>query len=212
MHHMFLGLSGTHRRRRNQSSHRTSDIMGSLNRSPTNHQAQHRPSTVSKNELAHERSLTNHLDTSSIPRQGFDPLGHTEVPLWVGDQRVTVDADITYSYYPFLAVTNLQNVMPQDVNYLESQGCFRIPTRAILDEFVQQYFLHVHPLLPFINEGDFWDLYCHQGSEGTGEKMSLLVFQAMLFSCCNVSQQFRIYISDMSLIRISLFLKVASKR
>lgn len=82
--------------------------------------------------------------------------------------------------------------MPQDVNFLDSQGCLRVPTRPILDEFVQQYFLHVHPLLPFLNEGDFWNLYCHQGSGGTGEKMSLLVFQAMLFSCCNVSRLLRI--------------------
>ncbi|KAI0126393.1 fungal-specific transcription factor [Xylariales sp. AK1849] len=100
-------------------------------------------------------------------------------------QRATVDADITYSYYPFLNVTNLHNIMPQDVNYLESQGCLRVPTREILDEFVQQYFLHVHPMLPMINEGDFWDMYGHFGYGGSGDKMSLLVFQSMLFASCN---------------------------
>ncbi len=118
--------------------------------------------------------------------QSFDPVGNPEIPLWVGEQQVVVNADITFSYYPFISIGNLHNVMPQDVNYLDSQGCLRIPTRAILDEFMQQYFLHVHPLLPFLNEGDFWNLYCYQGSGKPGEKMSLLVFQAMLFSCCNV--------------------------
>ncbi|KAI0397356.1 hypothetical protein F5Y17DRAFT_369468 [Xylariaceae sp. FL0594] len=125
---------------------------------------------------------------SNFPSMGIPHLstfGHPEAHLWSGEQQAPVSADITYSYYPFLSISNLHNVMPQDVNYLESQGCLRIPTRAILDEFVQQYFLHVHPLLPFINEGDFWDLYCNQGGYGSGEKMSLLVFQAMLFSCCN---------------------------
>ncbi|KAI0141635.1 hypothetical protein GGR57DRAFT_403338 [Xylariaceae sp. FL1272] len=122
---------------------------------------------------------------SSQPMHSLEPLISSDIPLWVGDQRVPINADITYSYYPFLTINNLHNIMPQDVNYLESQGCLRVPTRDILDEFVKQYFLHVHPLLPLINEGDFWDLYCHQGNGGTTEKLSLLVFQAMLFSCCN---------------------------
>ncbi|KAI1153153.1 hypothetical protein F4825DRAFT_474930 [Nemania diffusa] len=124
-------------------------------------------------------------NASSIPLQHFDSLGNLGVPFWAGEHPAAVNADITYSYYPFLTISNLHNVIPQDVNFLESQGCLRIPTRAILDEFVQQYFLHVHPLLPFLNEGDFWNLYCQQSSGNTGENMSLLVFQAMLFSCCN---------------------------
>lgn len=121
----------------------------------------------------------------SIPPQNFNSLANPGIPFWSGEQPTLTDTNITYSYYPFLSISNLHNVMPQDVNFLDSQGCLRVPTRPILDEFVQQYFLHVHPLLPFLNEGDFWNLYCHQGSGGTGEKMSLLVFQAMLFSCCN---------------------------
>jgi hypothetical protein len=108
----------------------------------------------------------------------------SDAPLWAGDQRVGATDDITYTYYPFLCINNLQNIMPQDVNYLETQGCFRVPTREILDEFVQQYFLHFHPMLPMINEGDFWDMYGHSGHGGSGDRMSLLVFQAMLFSSC----------------------------
>ncbi|KAI1177379.1 hypothetical protein F4777DRAFT_214880 [Nemania sp. FL0916] len=122
---------------------------------------------------------------SPTPLQSFGSLGNSGSPFMGSDNPATINADITYSYYPFLSISNLHNVIPQDVNFLESQGCFRIPTREILDEFVQQYFLHIHPLLPFINEGDFWNLYCRQGSLGAGQTMSLLVFQAMLFSCCN---------------------------
>ncbi|KAI0467217.1 hypothetical protein F4859DRAFT_279928 [Xylaria cf. heliscus] len=125
----------------------------------------------------------NTSQTFNMPLQSFGSLGNPEIPLWAG--QLTVNADITYSYYPFLTINNIHNVIPQDVNFLESQGCLRIPTQAILDEFMQQYFLHVHPLLPFLNEGDFWNLYCNQGSGIAGERMSLLVFQAMLFSCCN---------------------------
>lgn len=98
-------------------------------------------------------------------------------------------SDIVYSYYPFLNISNMSNILPQDVNYLDSQGCFRVPTRAVLDEIVQQYFLHVHPLLPLLNEGDFWEMYCHQGPLGSAppQTMSLLVFQSMIFATSNVS-------------------------
>ncbi|KAI1103601.1 fungal-specific transcription factor domain-containing protein [Jackrogersella minutella] len=124
-------------------------------------------------------------EAATLPLNTFNAFAAPEIPLWVGDQRVTVNADVTYSYYPFLSIDNLHNIMPQDVNYLESQGCFRVPTRAILDEFVQQYFLHIHPILPIINEGDFWDIYCNPSFSDANEKISLVFFSAVLFSSCN---------------------------
>ncbi|OTB04416.1 hypothetical protein M426DRAFT_320779 [Hypoxylon sp. CI-4A] len=124
-------------------------------------------------------------ETTTLPLNTFNSFVTPEVPVWVGDQRIAVNADITYSYYPFLNISNLHNIMPQDVNYLESQGCLRVPTRAILDEFVQQYFLHIHPIMPVVNEGDFWDLYCNQAATGSTGKVSLVFFQALLFSSCN---------------------------
>ncbi|CAK7237965.1 hypothetical protein SBRCBS47491_010224 [Sporothrix bragantina] len=99
--------------------------------------------------------------------------------------------EIMYTYYPFLTITSLPRLLPQDVNYLEQQGCMRIPTRPILDEFVQQYFLHVHPMMPLFHEGDFWDQYsqqnmpCETGSAPSSTRMSVLAFQALLFASCN---------------------------
>ncbi|KAI1413261.1 fungal-specific transcription factor domain-containing protein [Hypoxylon sp. FL1857] len=123
--------------------------------------------------------------TTTLPLNTFNSIMNPEIPLWVGDQRIAVNADVTYSYYPFITIGNLHNIMPQDVNYLESQGCLRVPTRAILDEFVQQYFLHIHPIMPILNEGDFWDMYCNQTSSEPTEKVTLVFFQALLFSSCN---------------------------
>ncbi|XXH02568.1 hypothetical protein Hte_008945 [Hypoxylon texense] len=124
-------------------------------------------------------------EATTLPLHTFNSFMSPEIPLWVGDQRIAINADITYSYYPFLRIGNLHNIMPQDVNYLESQGCLRVPTRAILDEFVQQYFLHIHPIMPVVNEGDFWDMYCGETPEGSTDKISLVFFQALLFSSCN---------------------------
>lgn len=98
-------------------------------------------------------------------------------------------SDITYTFYPFLEINNLTNILPQDVSYLEMQGCFRIPTKPVLDELVKQYFLHVHPIMPLYNEGDFWEMYgAPSGSASEHGRVSLLIFQAMLFSACRVSR------------------------
>lgn len=126
--------------------------------------------------------------TTMFPNYGgqSNPLGPSPaVPLWAEGHKHAMSSDITYSYYPFLSVNNLHNIMPQDVNYLESQGCLRVPLPEFLDEFVKQYFLHVHPLTPMISEADFWDMYGNQGFGGSGERMSLLVFQSILFVSCN---------------------------
>ncbi|KAM5383790.1 hypothetical protein ACJZ2D_001779 [Fusarium nematophilum] len=85
--------------------------------------------------------------------------------------------------YAFLQQPNTQDVLPQDLAFLVSQGCFVVPHRAALDEFMRQYFLHVHPMLPLLNESDHWLSYNSQESEGHG-KMSILVLQGILFISC----------------------------
>lgn len=93
-----------------------------------------------------------------------------------------------YSHLPFLAVGNIHRVPFEDVNYLESRGCLHVPARPLLDNFVEQYFLHVHPLLPIVNEGDFWEMYSEvEAPYPPDSRMPLLLFQAMLFSSCAVS-------------------------
>ena len=97
-------------------------------------------------------------------------------------------SSVFYLNYQFLSVGNLQNLLSGDIDYLELQGCFLVPRREILDDIVQHFFLHVHPLLPLFNEADFWQMYSQRGaSEASALKTSLLVFQAFMFASCNVS-------------------------
>lgn len=91
--------------------------------------------------------------------------------------------DVVYCYYPFLAVNNIHGIPHQDVNFLEQQGCFRVPVRPVLDDFLQQYFLHVHSFLPLVNEGDFWEMY-YTPSGQPKQQLSLFLLQAMLFASC----------------------------
>ncbi|ERS96854.1 hypothetical protein HMPREF1624_07063 [Sporothrix schenckii ATCC 58251] len=166
-------------------------------RSHHNHSHQNHKHNHIHSHESHQRRFNNFQDdlrsgpstdflgsATGVPGMGVGVGGAAP---WAAEQRLNTSADITYSYYPFLAISNISGILPQDVNYLELQGCLRVPTRSILDEFVQQYFLHVHPLLPLFNEGDFWELYCQQGtsSVSSGGRLSLLVFQALLFATCN---------------------------
>ncbi|KAL0768881.1 hypothetical protein CaCOL14_008189 [Colletotrichum acutatum] len=96
----------------------------------------------------------------------------------------------SYAYYQFLVLTNLSSMPPQDYRFLEQQGCLHIPVPTILDDFVRDYFLYVHPILPIIDERAFWDIYSQRSkSQPCGDKVSLLLFQSMLFSCCNFLPQ-----------------------
>lgn len=54
---------------------------------------------------------------------------------------------------------------------------------------MQQYFLHIHSFLPLVNEGDFWELYDHVGADPPGQRLSLLLLQAMLFASCTFVAQ-----------------------
>ncbi|KAF5968516.1 cutinase transcription factor 1 beta [Fusarium coicis] len=88
---------------------------------------------------------------------------------------------ITYTYYPFLAL-DMPGLEPSDVHYLESQMCLSVPTPDVLDDFIREYFLHVHPGLPLLDEADFWAVYSGD-KEPCGEStISLFLFQAMLFA------------------------------
>ncbi|KAJ3546142.1 hypothetical protein NM208_g2151 [Fusarium decemcellulare] len=71
-------------------------------------------------------------------------------------------------------------MLPVDINYVESQGCLRVPERPILDHFVHNYFLSVHPILPILDETAFWDMYSNQSTDSHVAKLPLMLFQTVL--------------------------------
>ncbi|KAH8699232.1 hypothetical protein BGW36DRAFT_358735 [Talaromyces proteolyticus] len=91
------------------------------------------------------------------------------------------DGNIIYSSYGFLDVNRLSSLPKDDVDYLVLKRCLHVPLKDSLDDFVKQYFTVVHPFVPMIDEAEFWRLYLGHGNV---KKLSLFVFQAMLFSCC----------------------------
>ena len=127
--------------------------------------------------------------TPSNPSLTADSLPSTAANVSSSDSS-SIDSSATslfYLNYQFLSVGNLQIILSGDIDYLELQGCFLVPRREILDDFVEHYFLHVHPLLPLFNEADFWKMYDQRGAgDPSSPKISLLVFQALMFASCNV--------------------------
>ncbi|KAF7557091.1 hypothetical protein G7Z17_g902 [Cylindrodendrum hubeiense] len=103
-----------------------------------------------------------------------------------GKRRTDGKSMVLYSHYQYLSVGNMHIIPHEDVSYLEAQGCFHVPTRPTLDNFVERYFAHLHVLLPLLHEGDFWDMYSDKENSAPRQKISLLVFQAMLFASCNL--------------------------
>ncbi|KAL7947615.1 fungal-specific transcription factor domain-containing protein [Trichoderma barbatum] len=81
---------------------------------------------------------------------------------------------------PFIRAPELGHLSALDIRFMQLNGCFDLPPMPILNEFVRMYFLHVHPIVPLIEEGEFWGSF----SCTSGEKISLLVFQAMIFAAC----------------------------
>ncbi|KAJ0418668.1 fungal-specific transcription factor domain-containing protein [Aspergillus carlsbadensis] len=90
-----------------------------------------------------------------------------------------------WTNYRFLHAKVCHDMPEWDLNLLQQRGCFSIPVRGLLNEFTREYFLHVHPNLPVINEADFWDTY----TNNRREPISLVLFQAMLFAACSFVSQ-----------------------
>ncbi|KAL4789283.1 hypothetical protein BDV19DRAFT_395188 [Aspergillus venezuelensis] len=95
-------------------------------------------------------------------------------------------SDVFYTHHTFLRLPELSVLPREDYQYLNSKGCFRVPGGAVLDEFVRSYFMYVHPSSPVINEATFWRMYYGKAlvKEREDAKISLFVFQAILFSSC----------------------------
>lgn len=89
---------------------------------------------------------------------------------------------VLFSSYPFLELDGFSSLTREDVAFLNSKGCLQIPAPVYLEEFVRQYFLHIQPCTPIIDESLFWDLYHNKPSKLSTLKLSLLLFQSILFA------------------------------
>ncbi|KAK2924695.1 hypothetical protein FoTM2_014973 [Fusarium oxysporum f. sp. vasinfectum] len=68
-------------------------------------------------------------------------------------------SEVLYTTQPFLVLPDLRVLPEQDVDFLELNRCFHLPVRTVQEEFINQYFLYLHPYYPLVDEKEFWDMY-----------------------------------------------------
>lgn len=98
-----------------------------------------------------------------------------------------IDNHVPFSYYKFVKLDGLSTVQPGDIRFLEMNGSLHVPTRPILNEFMNEFFLYVHPGLSILDESIFWAMY-RDIRLGSSEQrnISLFLLQAMVFVSCSV--------------------------
>ena len=133
-------------------------------------------------------SFPNNDQNTAAPGTLIPEDENTETqPVARGGPVPNILGDMLYSYYDFVEAESISHLSPDDFQFLEYKGCFHLPARSILDELVRQYFLHVHPVFPLIDEQLFWEAYKPVGMRPPQLKIPLFVFRAMLFVSCSVS-------------------------
>ncbi|KAJ5989739.1 hypothetical protein N7522_009946 [Penicillium canescens] len=90
-------------------------------------------------------------------------------------------ASVSYKEYAFIDSAQLLTLSSEDTVILDGKGCLDLPDHNATDEFVKHYFKRIHPLVPVLDEAKFWRSYL---DTNTGSKVSLFVFQSMLFASC----------------------------
>ncbi|OQD82458.1 hypothetical protein PENANT_c021G09700 [Penicillium antarcticum] len=90
-------------------------------------------------------------------------------------------SNFSHKEYNFIDIDQLLSLSPENTAILDCKGCLSLPDQNAMDEFVQHYFRRIHPLVPVLDEAEFWRSYVNPG---TGRKVSLFVFQSMLFASC----------------------------
>lgn len=88
-----------------------------------------------------------------------------------------------YSFYPFVHLSVIK-LSARDFASLEPAKALQLPSQPHLEKFVKQYFRFIHPFLPVIDEGHFWQIYL--GDKSQDASFSLFVLQAMLFATAGV--------------------------
>ncbi|KAI5459456.1 hypothetical protein BGZ63DRAFT_456210 [Mariannaea sp. PMI_226] len=79
---------------------------------------------------------------------------------------------------------HVASMNPKDVRTLNYQGCFTIPNQETLEPFFQQYFLHIHPLFPLLNEAEFWESLRHSSAADLiiSGQLSLFLLYGILYT------------------------------
>jgi hypothetical protein len=92
--------------------------------------------------------------------------------------------NVLHTEYTFVDSRQLHSLPSEDLAFLASKDCLTLPGPDAIEEFVEQYFKRIHPLVPVLDEAEFWRIY--SSNQTSGPKISLFVLQSLLFASCPV--------------------------
>ncbi|KAG8665128.1 uncharacterized protein FPOAC1_013106 [Fusarium poae] len=89
---------------------------------------------------------------------------------------------VHFSHYRCIEAYDLDQIDPSAALLLEEYACFHVPPRPMLDEFIRHYFLHIHPVLPVMDEVEFLDMFRTDTiTRPCQGQVPLFLFHAILF-------------------------------
>jgi hypothetical protein len=119
-----------------------------------------------------QRPIINMINTVSIHGD------LTSTPL--DDSTIKTEPQSTSIPLPAFVKELPRSMRPDDVQYLWTKGAFSIPDVAFRNKLIQGFVDHVYPSLPLIHLHRF--LRTISKENHTNEKISLVLFQAILFA------------------------------
>jgi hypothetical protein len=140
-------------------------------------------------------TLPQHAILHQVPHYRF-LCNYTSIP-------TTEDLDPDINQQSLMLLSNLRNrsgddgesevasrIDADEILFLKEQGAMNLPDRHIMNELISCYFRFIHPFFPVIDKTAF--LYEFNRIDGWqhGNRLSLLLLQAVLFSSCGVREMF----------------------
>ncbi|CAG8291582.1 unnamed protein product [Penicillium nalgiovense] len=148
-------------------------------------------SSSSANPLPTHQNLGSNVTTGRKFNDLHQPPNHPALTSQLHAHGLSLDnrstsppqsPNVPYTEYAFVDSQQLLSLPSEDVAFLTSKGCLSLPASNAIDEFAQQYFKRIHPLVPVLDEAKFWCIY--RSKQATGSKISLFVLQSLIFASC----------------------------
>lgn len=124
------------------------------------------------------------MSTASSTGTGFPILGYSPVSTDAKLQQpffanIAPKANAVFSLPAYIKPLP-SRIGPDEIAYLQKKGALTIPTLELKTELLRAYVEFVHPYMPLLDLHEFLRIIdCQDGSQG---KMSLILFQAVMFA------------------------------
>ncbi|KAJ5718949.1 hypothetical protein N7493_007404 [Penicillium malachiteum] len=148
-----------------------------------------RDDCVLRRKFSKQNRTVTPRESSPTGKEAQVPLIH---PLKIPEDQIPQATETGISQYDFadpvsmdenrfLSFDYLRCLPPENITFLFSQGALEIPSRNLTHEFVVSYFKEIHPMVPALDEAQFWKAFLGHADH----TISIFVFQALLFVSCS---------------------------